>query len=350
MGDDLFRLLAYKDRMPRRALLENIKTLIALHLTLYLFRLIRIIPYMNENHSGHPVCSNCPVRVGGGDFFKICAFQVPLVVDMGDDYHPPIAEIARQSYLDQVLQHDLHIRAQMKLKKLHEFAEYLDKDHKNRKDYSLVQLLDMPGQEASDDVRVFFLTRIQSLLSETVDHENVNDDAQGQFDPRLLLIRGLGMSEMDQYIEMLYLLRQNYHQSFFEKMLNSLLQGNSEHGLLKSGFGRVNSRKRFAMGSRLLEMLIHIGLLESDTEGVFRTRTLRLDEFTDWLENRYGFYTVRPPRGLSMNVPDLAAFRSNAEQFASRMREIGFYRTLSDAYISQTVQPRYRIGWTEAHP
>ena len=28
----------------------------------------------------------------------------------------------------------------------------------------------------------------------------------------------------------------------------------------------------------------------------------------------------------------------------SRLREIGFYRDLSDAYVTQTVTPRYRIG------
>jgi hypothetical protein len=348
LGDDILRLLAYKEEMPRRLLIENIKTLVTLHLTLYLLRLIRIIPYMVEHRLANPACSNCHVHSGGTDLFKGCPFQVDLVVDMGDDYHTPIAEVSRQSYLEQVLQHDQHIRAQLKLRKLYEFAMELDEtDHKGRKDYTLFQLLELPGQEGPDEVRVFFRSRVQSLLLETADQDTSSGDVQDRYDPRLLAIRGLGLSDMDQYLEMLYLLRQNFLQAFFERMLDSLLQRNAEHGLLRSGFGRINSRKRFAMGSRLLEMFVHIGLLENNGDGAFRTRTLRLDEFIDWLESRYGFYTVRPPRTAAMEVPDLVAFRANSEQFTARMRKIGFYRTLSDAYISQIVQPRYRIDLPE---
>jgi hypothetical protein len=137
---------------------------------------------------------------------------------------------------------------------------------------------------------------------------------------------------------MLYVIRQAYHQSFFERMLESLLQRNTEHCLLRSGLGSIN-KKRFAIGSQLLESLVHIALL--DTE--YRTRPLRLDQFTTWLEDRYGFYTVRPPRESITNLSNLVAFRENSEQFSSRLRDIGFYRTLSDAYISQTIRPRYII-------
>jgi hypothetical protein len=348
MGDDILRALAYKDQMPRRALIDNIKALLSLHVTLYFFKLIRIIPYLVENRSEHPVCMSCPVRGGAEDPFEECPFQVPLVVDMGDDYHTSIAELARQSYLEQIMQHDQHIRAQIKLKKLHELAADLDfNDNGNRKNYSLTELLEMPDHEDPDEVRIFFRQRTQSLLDETAEEDSKSEDPKDRFDPRMLEIKGLGLSEMDQYIEMLYVNRQGWLQSFFERMLDSLLQRNTDQGLLRSGFGRVNSRKRFAMGSRSLELFVHIGLLEPIEKGRYRTRTLRLDELIDTLEKRYGLFTVRPPKGSNSDVPTLIAFRSNAEELTTRMREIGFYRTLSDAFISQVVQPRYRIDTTE---
>jgi hypothetical protein len=37
------------------------------------------------------------------------------------------------------------------------------------------------------------------------------------------------------------------------------------------------------------------------------------------------------------------AFRENVRAFKDRLREIGFYDDLSDAYNAQTVRPRYEL-------
>jgi hypothetical protein len=39
-----------------------------------------------------------------------------------------------------------------------------------------------------------------------------------------------------------------------------------------------------------------------------------------------------------------AALRRNVESFKGRLREIGFFRDLSDAYVTQTITPRYAIA------
>ena len=46
---------------------------------------------------------------------------------------------------------------------------------------------------------------------------------------------------------------------------------------------------------------------------------------------------------MTPSIDDNAALRQNASAFTDRLREVGFYRDLSDAYVSQTVTPRYRI-------
>jgi chromosome condensin MukBEF MukE localization factor len=43
------------------------------------------------------------------------------------------------------------------------------------------------------------------------------------------------------------------------------------------------------------------------------------------------------------SIEDRQALRENVRSFVSRLREIGFFRDLSDAYVTQTVTPRYRI-------
>ena len=73
---------------------------------------------------------------------------------------------------------------------------------------------------------------------------------------------------------------------------------------------------------------------------------MRIDELLTYLRERYGLYIDRLPRGDGFQAPSIAdrrALRSNLKAFTERLREVGFYQDLSDAYVTQTVTPRYRI-------
>ena len=52
-------------------------------------------------------------------------------------------------------------------------------------------------------------------------------------------------------------------------------------------------------------------------------------DFSDWDSNS--------------SILDRRAFRLNLEAFKRRLREIGFFEDLSDAYVTQKVSPRYVI-------
>ena len=102
------------------------------------------------------------------------------------------------------------------------------------------------------------------------------------------------------------------------------------------------------MGSHLLEVLLQIAVLESSESG-FSTRDLRIDELLTFLRERYGLHVDRLPPGDGFGTPginDLAALRQNVEDFKGRLREIGFFRDLSDAFVTQTITPRYTISAT----
>ena len=58
----------------------------------------------------------------------------------------------------------------------------------------------------------------------------------------------------------------------------------------------------------------------------------------------------RPEMGsTNPTLSERSGLRANVASFTSRLREVGFYRDLSDAYVTQTVTPRYTIaeGGTE---
>ena len=66
-----------------------------------------------------------------------------------------------------------------------------------------------------------------------------------------------------------------------------------------------------------------------------------------FVRERYGIYIDQLPRGdgfATTSIEDRRALRDNARAFIGRLREVGFYRDLSDAYVTQTITPRYRIA------
>ncbi|MDF1865319.1 MAG: hypothetical protein P1U70_10825, partial [Saprospiraceae bacterium] len=75
-------------------------------------------------------------------------------------------------------------------------------------------------------------------------------------------------------------------------------------------------------------------------------RSLSIEELIEGIKNRYGLII----NGLSeerFNDADLnthLAFKENVEAFKLKLRQIGFYNELSDAYILQKIRPRYELN------
>jgi hypothetical protein len=107
-----------------------------------------------------------------------------------------------------------------------------------------------------------------------------------------------------------------------------------------------NAPRRFILDSRLLEVLLQVAVLRPGGVAGYHTAPLRIEEVLVFLRERYGLYIDRLPPGDGFGAPsiqDRTALRDNVTAFTARLREIGFYRDLSDAYVTQTVTPRYTI-------
>ena len=107
-------------------------------------------------------------------------------------------------------------------------------------------------------------------------------------------------------------------------------------------------QRRFTLDSRMLEVLLQLALLRGSDDNPMELRTvpLRIDEFLKILRERYGLYIDQLPDGDGFGpaiVTDHSALRENRAAFIARLREIGFYSDLSDAYLAQTITPRYEI-------
>jgi hypothetical protein len=121
---------------------------------------------------------------------------------------------------------------------------------------------------------------------------------------------------------------------------------NSEYGFLADSRSRRHPR-RAVLGSKLLETLVQLLVLEPDAKysGGFRARSLSIEELMERLRSRYGIIVngLKEERFSGADVQAHAAFKENVDAFKNKLRQIGFYTDLSDAYILQKIRPRYKF-------
>lgn len=327
MADDILRLLAYEPYIPRSVLVEYLKTLMAFHLALYHLKLLQILPKMVKQRSDNAL--------------ETSPDPVALVVDIGDVNNPHMAELARKSTDRLYRQIPAFVQANFVVKKLDEMAEYLSKKTGKLATpgggvFTVGDLVSLLKPEHDAERQAYFKFRLASLIEEST---SGNDDV----DPEIREVTGMGLGEFESFIEILMAYRGKYHRQYITECLDSLLLKNKEYGLLTQSRTK-GSPRRFVLGSKLLEVLLQVAVLTQDG-GRFVTREVRIEELLAFLRNRYGLHIDRLPEGAQANssILDRRALRLNLEAFKRRLREIGFYEDLSDAYVTQKVSPRYAI-------
>ena len=343
MADDILRLLAYEPYVPRSVLVDYLKTLIAFHLALYHLKLLQLLPKLVKRRSGNDLCTanECPIDPRLDNVLEGCPYRVALVVDMGNANNPHMSELARKSADRFYRQIPHYVQANFVIKKLDEMAEYLKKkDGKLATPGSGVlsvgELIYLLKPEHDTERQAYFKFRLASLIEESA---SGNEDV----DPEIRDVTAMDLGEFESFIEILMAYRGKYHRQYITECLDSLLRKNKEDGLLAQSRTK-GSPRRFVMGSKLLEVLLQVAVLTQDG-GRFVTREIRIEELVTLLANRYGIHIDRLPEraNAQSSIVDRRALRFNLETFKRRLREIGFYEDLSDAYVTQKVSPRYAI-------
>ena len=347
MADDILRLLAYEPYIPRSVLVDYMKTLMAFHLALFHLKLLQMLPKLVKQRAGNDLCSKaeCPISPGFDNALQGCPYRLALVVDMGDVNNPHMAELARKSTDRLYRQIPAFVQANFVVKKLDEMAEYLSK--KTGKIaapasgvFSVGDLVSLLKPDYDADRQAYFKFRLASLIEES---SSGDDD----LDPEIREVISMGLGEFESFIEILMAYRGKYHRQYITECLDSLLLKNKEQGLLAQARTK-GSPRRFVLGSKLLEVLLQVAVLTQDGSR-FVTREIRIEELLAALRNRYGLYIDQLPTNshATTSILDRHAFRLNLEAFKRRLREIGFYQDLSDAYVTQKLSPRYAIARAE---
>ncbi len=346
MAEDIQRLLFYKPFMPRVVMVEYLKILLSFHLALYHLRLLKLLPAWQKIEGENPLCaeSACPMkprqeREPQGD----CPYKLGLFVDLSGSSESPTAALAERGADGYFRRIPSFVRAYFVAKKLDEFSEDLLRRGKLIRPlnsvFSVGELFGLQGDSFKEEREKFFGQRLSALL------ESLSDDGNG-LDHDVQAITQMGLSDFETYIEILVSLRGAFHREFIYKSFDSIMQKNKAGALLAQSRAR-NAPRRFVLESRLLEVLLQIAVLRPGGDKGYFTGEMRIDDLLSFLRERYGLYIDQLPPGEGYAAPTIderKALRTNVQAFTGRLREIGFYRDLSDAYVTQTVVPRYTIA------
>ncbi|MFD7505335.1 hypothetical protein [Streptomyces sp. NPDC059850] len=343
---DVMRLLYHQDHMPRTVLVDHLKTLFAFHLALYHLRMVKLLPAAVANGT---VPAACRKGHTGRTAADCCPHQVRLFLDVDGNPGTPAAALAEHSADIWYRRIPRFIQATYQVKKLDDFAVHratktTAAGRAGDAKYSTVEgALRLLGTSHRQERDAFFLQRATRVR-----------DEEDELPTELKRVTQLGLDPFQEYTEMLMHYRGRYYRSQFVKCLDSMLLKHRPGALIaqprgKGSTGAEGSARRFVLDARLLEVLLQVSLLRAagDGSGDLATSPMRVDEFLALLRDRYGLYIDRLPDGdgfSGAHLDDQAALRANSAAFLNRLREIGYYRDMSDAYLTQTITPRYAIG------
>jgi hypothetical protein len=332
--DDVQRLLAYQDVVPRPVMIDYLKTVFGLHVALYTLRLSRQLAGWLRDRESHPTCRECPVHGARALPFDGCPYQQTFTVDMGGDYHSRMAQIAQESAAAEYGQLIDLIKSLFSMNQLLRYA----RDNGLPEDpWQVPQHLREPNQ----GIDQYFRIRLGDLR-----RENEGDEQSLTAEEEAILQAGL--PPFDTFIELITHVRQKHHLKYLTEMMDKLLQKNGDFGAMIQGKS-VNNLRRWHLGGRLLEVFVQLAVLrweERDSVKRFSTEPILIEDFLRWIEARYGFVVGIPSLGEGrrpVTLDEHRAYRDNLRALKDRLREIGFYDDLSDAYNAQTIRPRYRL-------
>ena len=313
-NEDIKRLLLYKDALPRAVFIDYLRILIAFHLTLYVFKLIYLLPRMKEQ-------GNINVE----DDWS-------LLVDVSNDLDSPIASLACRDMerIINSLNEYFHVTFEINV-----IQKYLRDKGADASIANVLTTLKDNVDRSSD----YFLSGISTIKSEAgADYEQQINEMLQFFD------------QDDYFAKYIQLLENtnggsSYQYPFHLRLIDSLSMKNSDSQLLADGRRSRKHPRRASLGSKLLETLVQILVLEPTGSGSYQSRALSIDDLAQLIRNRYGLIIngSNEPRFAGADVETHAAFKDNMEAFKNKLRQIGFYTDLSDAYLLQKIRPRYKI-------
>jgi hypothetical protein len=308
--DDIRRLLVYNRTIPRAVLIDYLKNIIAFHLSLYIQKLVYLLPKMVAHGTMH------------------IPDDWSIVIDITDNLSSKVGVIASADA--EKMGNNLYdyIKATFQINAALTFLS------QSRSNPDAIELALEKIKNRTAEFEMYFKSYWNFFTQNLEEDDMVMVDKWVKYEDHFF----------DKYIELLLHERGDYQYKYNTQLIDNLSQKNNENGMLASGKSRKHPR-RFVMGTKLLETLVQLLVLEEKDDS-FITKSLSIEELTRLLRSRYGLIIngLNEPRFDGTDLQTHLAFTENIEAFKAKLRQIGFYNDLSDAYVLQKIRPRYQIN------
>ncbi len=333
--DDIQRLLAYQDAVPRAVMIEYLRTIFGLHTALHTLRVSRQLTGWIADKKANDACRSCPVKGAADKPFEECPYKMRFLTDAGTDYRSRMARMAQASAAAEWGRMEDLIRSIFTVNQLLRYTRAKGLGDGVTPAAAVDMLSDPPATFDG-----FFEAMLDNVRAN-------NTSAEGGLPADVDAILGMASPPFERFVELVTHVRYRHHREYLNQLLDKSLQKNTEYSAVVQGRSGANPR-RWHLGSRLLEVVVQLAVLGVETEGGRRryvARPLLIDDFVRWMEDRHGFVlsgTLDP--AVPPTLDEHTAFRQNIQQLKTQLREIGFFEDLSDAFNAQTIRPRYPIS------
>jgi hypothetical protein len=335
MRQDLKLLFLYRDRIPRRELINYMITLMVFHAALYFFQIVRIANAMVASGTLPPARGECPRP---GEPRTHAPFDLNIFCDLTSGHDSAVDSLAKRRYTEVFREIEQYFKSAYLIKKLDEFAgSYLTTEQKklNGKQYFGVLLSYLKHK----DLDGYFNRDIQTIRQNGQDPDtgDYNQDVE-----RIIEIANARkLSKLETFVDILYHFQYDTLVTQHRRLLASICGIELERGFLA---GKGRARRKFVLGNELLEVLIQLAVLDRrPSDGKWYSRPISIRDFVSWLKGRYGILMDALGGGTPEDEQTNRALATNFESLKVRLRQLGFFTDLSDASNSQVIRPRFSI-------
>lgn len=318
--EDIMRLLAYQNNIPRSVFIDYLRILIGFHLSLYFQKLIYLLPLMVKEG-----------RVDVDDHWS----QVVDMTDKLDSIVSPLACADMEKTVNGMID---YVKASYKIstiRRIKMYDSFVD---------NALQLIKNPTPEIDGAIN-YLLRKIYNNYKVNAKTNEEIAEAEQNIKELQDYLKYEG-SPLDQYVQCWMKVGSAYQLKYGRDFLDKASMKNETSALIIDGRSRKHPR-RGAIGSKLLEVLVQLLVLNKKNDGGgFESRPLSIRELAMAIRKRYGLIIdgTDEPRFKDADIKTHLAFKENMEALKNKLRQIGFYTDLSDASSLQKIRPRYKFN------
>lgn len=317
--EDVLRLLAYQNNIPRSVFIDYLRILVGFHLSLYFQKLIYLLPKM--------------VKEGRMDIDDNWS-QVVDMTDKLDSTISPIACTDMEKTLNGMIN---YVKASYKITTMRRICMY-DAYVENA-----LQMIKNPTDDVNAEIRIMLRKIYNNYKANATTEEEMTEADQNIKELQEYL--KYEETPLDQYVQCWMKVGSAYQIKYGRDFLDKASMKNEPSALMIDGRSRKHPR-RGAIGSKLLEVLVQLLVLQPKSGGGFESKPLSIRQLAKAIRDRYGLIIdgTDEPRFKDADIKTHLAFKENMDALKNKLRQIGFYTDLSDASSLQKIRPRYKFN------